>query len=229
MRGAAARRIIRITPIVVLFAAALPGLPGRPLPAKWDIQIIVEAEGRYGLEGGNERHEGSFALRAGWLGLMERDDEDFLLLHKECTLEKWEAEERSSRGEAGQVLKTADFTARPELRVNYVIREGDSLRLDFAVHGFEVPRALSEAVFPLLLPAAAGNKAAAPGQAYDQAVRRGSNRIELPLASFFENPEVRKFSWSWNTRGRMAQPTRRLLATQSHDAVVTVSITPHEE
>ncbi|MDD8026310.1 MAG: hypothetical protein PHI34_07340 [Acidobacteriota bacterium] len=221
------RRLFIRTIIALGLSAAL--LPAGRLPGKWDIQIIVEAEGRYGLEDGGERHEGSFALRIHWLGLMERDDEDFLLLHKEYNLEKWEAEERSSRGEALELLKTGDFPAHPELRVNYVIQEGDSIRFDFAVLGFKIPLALSEADSPLILPSSTGNGAGAPGRAYDRNVHGGSNLISIPLAALLKGPEVRKFPWSWNYRGWLPHQGRNLLATQSHDAIVTVSITPHEE
>lgn len=229
MSSTGRRRILRIVSCLFLGAAAAAGPTGRSLPAKWDIQIIIETEGRYSLEGGDERHEGSFTLRAYWLGLMERDDEDFLLLHKECTLEKWQAEERSSRGEALEVLKTEEFAARPELHVNYVIAHGQDLMVDFAVQGFDVPRALAGEIFPLLLPVSAGSGAGVPGRLYDLNVRKGSNRIELPLSAILKGPEVRKFTWTWGNRDWMPGPARSLLATQSHQAVVTVSITPHEE
>ena len=228
MRSPTGRTALRIAAALWLGLSGL-GLPGRPLPGKWDIQIIVEAEGRYGLDARDARHEGSYALRVHWVGLMEKDDEDFLLLHKERSLEKWEAEERSSRGPTLTVLKTEDFAEKPELRVNYVLREGDNLRIDFAVSGFEVPRALAEDSFPLALPAAAGNRTGAPGQAYDPYVTKGSNLISLPLSAILKGPEVRKFSWSWSYRGWLQRATQNLLVTQSHQAVVTVSITPHEE
>jgi hypothetical protein len=229
MMIAIGRRNFRALAAIALFAAALPRLPGRPLPGKWDIQIVVEADGRYGLESRESRHEGSYRLRAHWLGLMERDDEDFLLLHKERSLEKWEAEERSTRGEKLALLKTDDFSERPELRVNYVLREEDSLLIDFAVVGFDIPRALTPEVFPLALPAAAGGRSWSIGQAYDPYIVKGSNRIAIPLASILKGPEVRKFPWTWRYRGWLPRSDQNLLVTQSHDAVVTVSITPHEE
>lgn len=229
MRSAIGRRTLQALAAVALFAAALPSLPDRPLPGKWDIQIIVEADGRYGLETRQSRHEGSYRLRAHWLGLMERDDEDFLLLHKERSLEKWEAEERSTRGEDLALLKTANFSEQPELRVNYVLREEDFLLIDFVVAGFDIPRALSSDVFPLALPAAAGGRSWFIGQAYDPFVIKGSNRIAIPLASILKGPEVRKFPWTWRYRGWLPRSDQNLLVTQSHEAVVTVSITPHEE
>jgi hypothetical protein len=229
MRTANSRRgILAAISLCWLFPA--PGrLPGRPLPGKWDIQIVVEAEGRYGLETRESRHDGSFKLRVHWLGLMERDDEDFLVLHKERSLEKWEAEERSSRGTELALLKTGDFTERPELRVNYVLNEKGDLLIDFSVVGFDIPRALSTEVFPLALPTAADGRSWSIGQAYDPFVIKGSNRIAIPLASILKGPEVRKFLWTWRYRGWLPRADQNLLVTQSHDAVVTVAITPHEE
>lgn len=229
MSIAIGRRTLRALAAIALFVAVLPRLPGLPLPGKWDIQIVVEADGRYGLETRESRHEGSYRLRAHWLGLMERDDEDFLLLHKERSLEKWEAEERSTRGEKLALLKTDDFSERPELRVNYVLCEKDFLLIDFAVVGFDIPRALAPEVFPLVLPAAAGGRSLAIGQAYDPYIIKGSNLVALPLASILKGPEVRKFPWTWRYRGWLPRLDQNLLVTQSHDAVVTVSITPHEE
>ncbi|MCX6559466.1 MAG: hypothetical protein NTZ26_03025 [Candidatus Aminicenantes bacterium] len=228
MRSLTGRTALR-TAAALWLGLVVVSLPGRPLPGKWDIQIVVEVEGRYGLEARDARHEGSYALRAHWLGLMEKDDEDFLLIHKERSLEKWEAEERSSRGATVTILRTEDFPEKPELRVNYVLREGDNLRVDFAVIGFEVPRALAEDTFPLILPAAAGNRTGAPGQAYDPYVIKGSNLIIVPLSAILKGPEVRKIPWSWRYRGWLQRETQNLLVTQSHDAVVTISITPHEE
>ncbi len=228
MRPAPGSRVLRLAAVLALSAAAAAGPPGRGLPAKWDIQIIVEADGRYGQEGGDERHEGSYGLRAYWLGLMDRDDQDFLLLHKENVLEKWEAEERSSRGDDIAVLKTSDFAARPELRITYIVRHGPNLQIDFAVEGFDVPRALAGEVFRLMLPASFGNRTVDAVRPYDLNVRKGSNRIELP-ESALKGPDVRKFGWSWSDRGWIAGPSRSLLITQSHQALVTVSITPHEE
>jgi hypothetical protein len=223
------RRAVLIVIALLWLLPASARLPGRSLPGKWDIQIVVEAEGRYGLETRESRHDGSFKLRVHWLGLMERDDEDYLLLHKERSLEKWEAEERSTRGTDLALLKTDDFSEKPELRVNYVLSEKDSLFIDFSVIGFDIPRALSTEVFPLALPTAAGGRSWSIGQAYDPYVIKGSNRIAVPLASILKGPEVRKFLWTWRYRGWLPRSDQNLLVTQSHDAVVTVSITPHEE
>src|SRR5512137_887602 len=106
----------------ILLGIGLAGvrLPAARLPGKWDIQLIVEAEGRYGLEGREARWDGTYALRARWVGLLEKDDEDFILIHKEWSLEKWEAEERAAGRETVVLLKTDDFGDKPELRVHYV-------------------------------------------------------------------------------------------------------------
>jgi hypothetical protein len=215
--------------IVVLFMSGTSVLPGHPLPNKWDIQISVEVKGRYGLEGRDSRFAGSFAFTGLWVGLMEKDDEDYLLLHKDNKLELWEAEEHGSAEGRLVFLKTDDFAEKPELRVNYILREKDGLHIDFLVTGFDVPRASPTDNFRLALPAAAENSTNTSGVRYDLYIASGSNRIVLREAAIAKGPDVVKFEWTWTYRTWIQKSDQTVLITQSHNAVVTVAVTPHEE
>lgn len=215
--------------IAALFLSGTSALPVRALPQKWDIQISVEVKGRYGLEGRDSRWAGSFSFAGLWVGLMEKDDEDYLLLHKDNKLELWEAEERGSAEGRLVLLQTDDFTEKPELRVNYILREKDGLRIDFLVTGFDVPRASPTDNFRLALPASAENTTNTSGIRYDLYLASGSNRIVLKEAAIAKGPDVVKFGWTWNYRTWVQKSDQTVLQTQTHNAVVTVAVTPHEE
>ena len=212
----------------VLFLAA-PALPRRELPNKWDVQISVESKGRYGLEGRDARYDGSFAFTLLWVGLMTRDDEDYLLVHNKVDIERWTAEERAQGSGGSVLLKTEDFDEKPELQVNYVLRERDGLRIDLEVKGFAVPRTPSAESFELVFPSSAGDPANLARLRYDIFIASGSNHVILNEKSFQSGPEVKKFRWTWRYRTWVPRADQTILAYQLHEAEVTVAVTPHEE
>ncbi len=215
--------------VPAVFLLTAPALPRRGLPNKWDVQITVESKGRYGLEGRDARYDGSFAFTLLWVGLMTRDDEDYLLVHNKAEIERWKAEEQAQGAGGSVLLKTEDFEEQPELQVNYVLREKDGLRVDLAVKGFGVPRSPSTESFELIFPSSSGDPANLARLRYDVFVASGSNRIILNEKSFQSGPEVKKFQWTWKYRTWVPRADQTILAFQQHEAEVTVAVTPHQE
>ena len=202
---------------------------GRPFAEKWDIQITVECDGRYALEAGDTRFDGQYGFTAQWVGLMERDDEDFLIIHKSVELERWKAAEKAARPGRIDLLEAKDFTEKPELRVNYILRKEGFLEIALAVHGFEVPRQATPDTFRLALPCSAEDATAPDGVKYNAFVTEGSNRVFLDESAIAGRTEVKKFGWTWKWRAWVQQMEQTVLTLNTHKAVVTVSVTPHQE
>ncbi len=210
-------------------AAAAGRTSPRPAAEKWDIQITVDCDGRYGLEAGEDRFDGRYGFTASWVGLMERDDGDFLLIHKGVELERWEAEEKLIRPGRIDILQTQDFTEKPALRVHDILKKGASLEIALSVSGFEVPRRESPCTFRLALPCSAEDGASPAGIHYGDSVAEGSNRVFLDESAIALRTEVKKFAWTWKWRAWIPRQGRPVLTFNSHKAVVTVAVTPHQE
>ena len=222
------RAAIAAAAALCLIAPAGRTAPG-PGAEKWDIQVIVVCEGRYGLEAGDNRYDGSYAFTAQWVGLMERDDEDFLLIHKSVELERWQASEKASRPDRVELLQTRDFQEKPELRVNYVLKKEGALHVALSVLGFEVPRGQSPDSFLLALPCSAEDATAPAGIKYNAYVAEGSNNVVIEESAIARGTEVKKFSWTWKWRAWIQKQDQTVLTVNTHKAVVTVAVTPHQE
>jgi hypothetical protein len=199
-------------------------------PPWWDIRISVEARGEYSF-GTREierevRCTGSYKLAFVWTGSIERDDADYLLIHRSCDLVRWEIEERTKEGDSLKILTETDIPEKPELRVNYILKEGGSLFFDFIVRGFEVPKSFPSRTFYLSLPASEENDDQAGGINYDEFVGRGSNRIAVEEKSILAGPVERTFDWAWSRVERFPGPSGPAVQGSTHGARVTVSISP---
>jgi hypothetical protein len=195
----------------------------------WDIRITVTCEGRYGMEDRDARYDGRYAFTTQWVGLMERDDEDFLLIHKSVALERFEAEEKATRADRIDFLTTADFGEKPELRVNYILKKPDGLHVALVVRGFDVPRSPAGDSFPLALPASAEDGTAPAGIKYGAFVSEGSNRVVLDESAVNAGTDVKTFGWKWKYRTWLQKSEQTVLTTNAHTATVTVAVTPHQE
>jgi hypothetical protein len=219
--------ITAVAALVLLGAAGRTG--PRPGAEKWDIQITVDCDGQYGLEAGDARYDGQYGFTAQWVGLMERDDEDFLIIHKSVELERWKAAEKATRPGRIDLIETKDFPERPELRVNYILRKEGVLEIALAVRGFEVPRQSTPETFRLALPCSAEDATAPDGVKYNAYVTGGSNRVFLDEAAIARRTEVKKFAWTWKWRAWVQKMDQTVLSLNTHKAAVTVAVTPHQE
>jgi hypothetical protein len=196
---------------------------------KWDIQITVECNGQYGLEDSENRYNGNYAFTIQWVGLMERDDEDFLLIHKGVALENWEVGEIGFRRGRLVLYQNDDFPDKPELRVNYILKKENGLHISLYVAGFDVPRSESAESFPLILPCSAEAGSAPAAIKYGAFITEGSNNVVIDEAAIDRGTEVKKFDWTWKYRAWIPRLNQAVLAVHSHKAVVTVAATPHQE
>ncbi|MBM3294501.1 MAG: hypothetical protein FJY82_08235 [Candidatus Aminicenantes bacterium] len=210
--------------ILAGLSAAAPGLPEGP--SSWDIALAVSARGEYGLESGPLRVDGRYAFTVSWRGIIHTDDEDYLLLHGETKVVDWSAEERAAGLDLVTVLTTGDFPDRPELKVNYVLRMADGLRVDFIVRGFDVPLSVPEDAFYLHFPASAENEELLGGLKYNLSLAFGSNAVVLDEPAGGRESSEKTFRWTWKRRNWVQRQDRTVLQSSAHSAEVRVSVTP---
>jgi hypothetical protein len=227
VRGKCRLLLAAAAALVLLGAAGRTG--PRPGAEKWDIQITVECDGQYSLEAGDTRYDGQYGFTAQWVGLMERDDEDFLIIHKSVELERWKAAEKAVRPGRIDLIEAKDFPEKPELRVNYILRKEGFLEIAMAVRGFEVPRQATPETFRLALPCSAEDGTVPDGVKYNAFVTEGSNRVFLDESAISRRTEVKKFAWTWKWRAWTQKMDQTDLSFNSHKAAVTVAVTPHQE
>jgi hypothetical protein len=209
---------------MVLPSAPLVG--PAPSPQWWDICINLKTDGDYRWEEAGPAVVGHYSFAIRWTGWLEKDDHDYLLYRLDSRLSDWEVQESSSPAEFPKVLSTKDFRERPVFILKYIIREGEDLRLDFITEPMAVPQSRPEDAFPLLLPSSAQNGQREWEVDYNTCVIKGSNRVELPESEIYAGPVEKTFTWAWKHQKWLPLERRTVFASQSHKAVVTVSIIP---
>jgi len=202
--------------------------PGRAQekPAWWQIILHLEAEGEYGLESGDRSSTGHYTFALRWRGLMERDEDDYLIYSLEDELQQWTASETTFTADAATRATTTDFRDRPSLAFRYIIRRAGQLHLDFLVTGIVVPQAESEDSFVLLFPSSAENNQRDQQISYNQHVTKGSNRITLEEREMYADRVDRTYSWGWENRSWTLKPNRTVLVRHAHSVIVRLSVVP---
>lgn len=193
----------------------------------WKVRLLLEARGEYRAEERGLRVDGSFQMAFDWSGTLEQSDEDFLLVHGACELKKWEIEERAQASESISILNTKDIPEKPDLKVDYILREKDFLTISFAVEGFEVPKNASAEGFYLVLPASAENSRQPGGINYNLFVKTGSNKVVLEEKRIFAGPAESDFGWTWKFQSWVQKQDQVVFQASSHEAKVKVVITPN--
>jgi hypothetical protein len=212
---------------VVVWSGAAPAAAPRAA-AGWNVVLRLEADGEYRSESIRTRTDGSYSVAFEWTGMLEKDELDFLLVHKTCVLKSWKIEERTTEGEIIRMTTDRDATDTPELKVNYVLNEGGLVHFDFAVAGFDVPLSGSEESFPLVFPASAESGAKSGTVAYNAAVRSGSNDIAVEAEEIRSGRTEGVFAWTWLRQAWIQTSDALVFQSNGHKAKVTLTIVPQE-
>jgi len=193
-------------------------------PLWWNIKIAVECWGEYQLESREARCTGTYALAFLWIGTIEKDDADYLLVHRSCDLTRWEIEERLSEGGSLKSLSKEEIADKPELRMKYILKEGGDLFFDFVIKGFDVPKGFPSRSFYLSLPASEENGDQPGGINYDDFIKTGSNRIVIEEKKFLMGHVEKTFDWAWSRQLWLQDPDVPVFQASSHGTRVTVSV-----
>jgi hypothetical protein len=206
--------------------AASPASQREERPPWWDIKIVVETKGMYKLESRASRCTGTYALAFLWTGSIEKDGEDYLLVHRSCDLTRWDIEETAFSDESVKILSKADIGDKPELKVNYILKKDGGLYFDFIIRGFDVPKSLPSGSFYLNLPASEENADRTAGIDYDDYVKAGSNRIVVEESKILSGAFEKTFDWVWDRLQWLQATEAPVCQSSSHGARVTVSVSP---
>ena len=219
-------RPLRLTPLLLCLVLQLsPATPGRDAASSWDVKMTIEVRGDYRIEAPGVKVAGTYVFVVRWTGTMEKDDEDYLLVHNSCDLTKWEIEEKADAEGALRVLTTGDFPDKPALKVNYILKLEDGLHVDFAVEGFDVPRAIATEGFELIFPATKENIARFGGLNYGLFVKTGSNKIVMDESAILRGSADKTFDWTWKHQAWVQKQERTIFQSNAHQAKVKIEIT----
>lgn len=190
---------------LLLGLAPGPAAPGPRTdggPAWWSVRLVVSLEGEYRFgdgtpDAGRKTVTGTYAYRARWEGRLEPDEDDFLLVHLKTEVLEWRLNERTESGDRMTLVETTDIPA-PDLRLNYVLREGKAVAFDFGLEGaVAVPLLAAGAGTRLSLPRTAAPPESSAGGGYDAGVTKGSNHVVLTAGDLTRRRVERAFSWEW--------------------------------
>lgn len=198
-----------------------------PRPAWWEIRLNTTVKGGYTLKGGSSPISGEYTCRARWEGSLERDGEDFLLYHLKTEILEWRLAERTSRPGGESVLGEKDTDVRPLLRLNYVLKDGPDVQLDFDLMGVPIPLHPFPVKLALEFPSSEVERYLFPGSNYGDFVCQGSNRVVIPGSDLLRSAAKRTFSWEWRRDRRIAAGPGTCLVTERHVAEAVVSLITH--
>lgn len=206
---------------------ALPLSPRSPGPAWWEIRLSVTVKGAYTVKGGGAPVSGEFTCRARWEGTLERDGNDFFLYHLRSEVPEWSLVEKASPPKGESLLVASDSSERPLLRLNYILREGRDLRLDYEFREVSIPLHASPAKGSLEFPRSSGPGPLSPGSSYGDFVSRGTSRVVIPESDLERRVSERTFSWDWQREKRVAKDSGTFLITQRHVVEAVVTLVAH--
>jgi len=231
VRLSGSRRRAAAGAVAVALAAAGLAAGGRTAIARpedppwWNVTMTVEGKGDYELrpDRAGARYAGSFVFAFAWSGTLQKDDEDYLLVHKSCQLTDWRFEERGTFNEAVTMLTAADIGDKPELKVGYLLKRDGSLHIAFEVAGFDVPKLAGSDAFPLVLPLTAE---AGAGRKYDASLKSGSNVVALDQDALARGPMDKSFAWTWKSQAWVQKRETNVYQASAHEARVRIRVTP---
>ncbi len=190
--------------------------------------MTVTVQGDYRQDAREVMHTGTYAFSFSWMGSIEKDPDDYLLVHTSCDLTHWEAEERATSAQHIRTLTTENFPDKPELNVNYILERDGLLYFDFIIRGFEVPLGPAPQHFTLRLPASEENAFAPGGNIYNPHVQAGSNKVFLEEKRIKQGPLEKSFAWTWKYQTWVQQVDNSIFQSNSHKVKVKVSVTPRK-
>jgi len=206
--------------------ALSPAIQPKVAQPSWSVKMTVEVRGEYKVDTRQVKYAGAYAFAFLWTGTMEKDDEDYLLVHNSCTLTKWEIEEKADSAGSLHILTADEFPDRPELKVNYILKMEGGLHFNFAVEGFDVPKNVSSESFYLCFPASQENRAQWAGIDYNLFVKKGSNKIAMDEARIQRGSAEKIFSWTWSHQAWVQKQEQVVFQSNNHEAKVKIEITP---
>ncbi len=197
-------------------------------PDCWEVRLLVSVRGEYSLsdrarKAGSGPVVGEYSFQARWEGRLEPDGDDFLLVHLKTDVLEWRLREKAGP-QGRETHLEAPGSSAPELYLNYVLRDANSIEFDFGLEGLiSVPLHDFPDKVRLLLPRSPARPDGIPGDHYDDFVFKGTNRIVLPATDLARRKPERDFSWEWERVIRLADPRFGFTHRHAVEAVVVLA------
>jgi len=195
-------------------------------PAWWEVKLVLESKGNYSVREGLYSFPGNYSFTIVWTGFMEKDNGDFILYHEDYKLLHWEAQESSSNPDIISTLFTADFSDKPSLKMNYVLKREGCLYFDFSIKGFNIPQNESKHKFYLNLPVSEENSERFSEINYDLYVFKGSNCVFLEEQKIYSKSTKKNFSWRWKHQGWQMESEKPVFLSHIHEVNVEIFVIP---
>ncbi len=225
-----ARRFLATLPLFIGIAICLSSAgQQKDAPPSWTVGLTLDVRGNYKMDARRIKVDGTFAIIFRWTGTIEKDADDYILVHNDCRLTKWEIEEKCDVSGSLKTLSTEEIPDKPALKVNYILKSGENLVFDFAVEGFEIPKSKAPAGFYLVLPASRENLAHSGGIGYDLFVKSGSNMIVMDENSILRGPSEKTFVWTWKFQTGIQTLDGTAFQSQTHEVKAKIEITPRKD
>lgn len=193
----------------------------------WEVGVVVEVKGDYAVRGGESPVSGVYSYKARWNGRLELDSAgDFLLVHLGTEVLDWHLRETGLPGGRENVLEAA-AAAKPVLRMEYLIKDGQEVEFVFGLGTITVPLHEPGLGLALDLPRTSARQPGPLGRGYGAFVCRGSCRVAIPEEDLVKPVPERRFSWDWRrekTQSRQDRAAVTLVENHAADAVVTVIV-----
>jgi hypothetical protein len=215
----------------VVFSCALLAPAFRLSPEAelwWNVSLGLEVCGDYAFKGSGVSRTGEFSYEAIWAGTMESDGADFILYHAETRALAWKIRERPDPPKGSHVLTEKEAAARPVLKLNYILRNGNRLDFDFIVESIPIPLAPSPEKFPLFFPCSGEHVRDRSDLFYNDFVSGGSNLVRIPLEALSASTFEERFRWDWANRGGVLGEDESAFISSRHSVEVTVCLVTHE-
>lgn len=196
-------------------------------PVFWEIKVHISSSGDYKIKEGKKSNEGRYSFVLLWTGCMEQDQDDYLIYHENSELLEWKAKEKVKSSEASLELTEDDFSGKPGIDFNYIIRKKEDLHFDFLVESFCVPQDDSEHSYYLNLPASKENIKLPTKFDYNAYLTRGSNSIHLEEKDIYTDSCKKSYSWNWKHQKYLIEDEMPISFVNSHKVKVTLTIIPH--
>lgn len=178
----------------------------------WQVSLIISVSGTYAA--GPRASGGEYRYSARWDGWLEKDEDDFIVYQTGVRTLEWKITNESGKGCPAEVTRGKEIPEEPELRLNFVSREGTDIFFEYEISS------ISEL---LPLPAFSSDEGSA-GRLYLKHVTQGTAIPSIPVSALKRPSYEKKFNWQWRERRR--GPAGRVYFTSGHAAVIEILIRP---
>jgi hypothetical protein len=215
------RGILPVLGLVLLVSSLGPSL----ITPWWEVRFALIVRGDYAIKDFEKAFAGEFAYRARWEGTMEQDGADFLLYHVGTDVQGWEIREKASLPDATRILTEQEVSERPRLLLNYILRQGRTLRFDFEVQGIRIPLGPSLEKFDLVLPCS--KEPPEEGAVYNASISKGTNEISIGEDGLEKGTLEKSFSWEWKRQQWAVREKGPVRVAAFHKVSVVVTLIRH--